>query len=47
MSSPGSGTGTPGTEESLRASLTARFTAPGAVFEVVEQVVEGLPMRLR
>jgi long-chain acyl-CoA synthetase len=31
---------------SPRAALTARFTAPGAEFEVVEQVVGGVPMRV-
>src|SRR5690606_18461171 len=41
MSAPGSGTAV-----SRRAALTARFTAPGAEFEVVEQEVRGLPMRV-
>jgi long-chain acyl-CoA synthetase len=41
MSAPGSDTAV-----SLRAALTARFTAPGAEFEVVEQMVRGIPMRV-
>jgi long-chain acyl-CoA synthetase len=31
---------------SQRAALTARFTAPGAEFEVVERLVRGIPMRV-
>jgi long-chain acyl-CoA synthetase len=42
MSAPGSS----GTAVSRRAALTARFTAPGAEFEVVEQMVKGIPMRV-
>ncbi|WP_219416189.1 class I adenylate-forming enzyme family protein [Pseudonocardia nigra] len=34
------------TAVSVRAALTARFTAPGAEFEVVEQTVRGIPMRV-
>ena len=41
MSAPGSGTAV-----SLRAALTARFTAPGAEFEVVEREIRGVPMRV-
>jgi long-chain acyl-CoA synthetase len=41
MSAPGSSTAA-----SARAALTARFTAPGAEFEIVEHVVRGVPMRV-
>ena len=38
----------PGSEAAVspRTALTARFTAPGAEFEVVEREVRGIPMRV-
>jgi long-chain acyl-CoA synthetase len=46
MSAPGSGTGVFSAGVSPRAALTARFTAPGAEFEVVEREIRGVPMRV-